>query len=185
MAKPSTNFPRAMKHGGYSNTTLLPNEDAKAFKKLHDDLRNELLPTGPLEEDIVLSIARLLWRKQNMSTYRAVEWAQKELERIHARYGPSYLPPLGQDYRSAAEIESDDNAREEELKAVTHDAEAFIEMRDLVTIERLYEDLEIINRLDSLIDRALKRLLMVRGVKSISASPPANSSRKRRVPPAA
>jgi hypothetical protein len=84
MAKPSTNFPRAMKHGGYSNTTLLPNEDAKAFKKLHDDLRNELLPTGPLEEDIVLSIARLLWRKQNMSTYRAVEWAQKELE-THSR----------------------------------------------------------------------------------------------------
>ena len=55
-----------------------------SFKKLHDDLRNELLPTGPLEEDIVLSIARLLWRKQNMSTYRAVEWTQNEISRIHA-----------------------------------------------------------------------------------------------------
>jgi hypothetical protein len=27
-----------MKHGGYSNTTLLPNEDATAFKKLHDEI---------------------------------------------------------------------------------------------------------------------------------------------------
>ena len=88
MVKPATKFPRAMKHGGYSNITLLPNEDAKAFKKLHDDLRNELLPTGPLEEDIVLSIARLLWRKQNMSTYRAVEWTQNEISRIDARLQP-------------------------------------------------------------------------------------------------
>jgi hypothetical protein len=163
MTRPGTKFPRAMKHGGYSNTTLLPNEDAKAFKKLHDDLRDELLPTGPLEEDIVLSIARLLWRKQNMSTYRAVEWTQNEIGRIHARCCPSYLPPMGEDYRSAAEIEAANKERDEELKALVPDAEAFIEMGELVTIERLYKDLEVIDRLDSLIDRSLKRLLMVRG----------------------
>jgi hypothetical protein len=63
--------------------------------------------------------------------------------------------------RTAAEIESDDKARTEELKAITLDAEAFIGISDLATIERLYEDLEIIARLDSLVDRSLKRLLMV------------------------
>ena len=83
MVKPATKFPRAVKHGGYSNTTLLPNEDAKAFKKLHGDLRDELLPIEPLEEDIVLSIARLLWRKENMSTYRVVKWANGRENQIH------------------------------------------------------------------------------------------------------
>jgi hypothetical protein len=68
---------------------------------------------------------------------------------------------------------------------VAPDAEAFIEMGELVTIERLYKDLEVIDRLDSLIDRSLKRLLMVRGVKSISASPLASSPKSRRIPPAA
>ena len=104
MAKPAPKFPRAMKHGGYSNITLLPNEDAKAFKELHDDLREDLLPTGPLEEDIILSIARLLWRKQNMLTYQAVEWTQKEIGRIHTRYGSWFLSELGTDRRTAAEI---------------------------------------------------------------------------------
>jgi hypothetical protein len=175
-----------MKHGGYSSITLLPNEDAKAFKKLHDDLRDELLPTGPLEEDIVLSIARLLWREQNMSTYRAVEWTQNEIRRIQAGCFPSYLPPMGKDYRTAAEIEAANKERDEELKAVARDAEAFIEMGEVVTIERLYKDLEVIDRLDSLIDRSLRRLLMVRGVKSISASSPlASSPKSRRIPPAA
>ena len=65
------------------------------------------------------------------------------------------------------------------------DAEVFIEMQDLVTIERLYKDLEVVDRLDSLIERSLKRLLMVRGVKSISASPTASSPKFRKIPPAA
>ncbi len=105
MAKPATHFPRAMKHGGYSNTTLLPNEDAKAFKKLHDDLRNELLPSGPLEEDVVLSIARLLWRKQNMSTYQAVEWTKRKVSEVHTKYGPkNAFATLNFDQRTPAEI---------------------------------------------------------------------------------
>ncbi len=140
MAKPTTHFPCAMKHGGYSNTTLLPNEDAKAFKKLHDDLRNELLPSGPLEEDVVLSIARLLWRKQNMSTYQAVEWTKRKVSEVHTRYGPkNAFATLNFDERTPAEIEADDKAREEELKAVTHDAEEFIEMGDLVNCRALIQ----------------------------------------------
>jgi hypothetical protein len=183
MAKPTTNFPRAMKHGGYSNTTLLPNEDANAFQKLHDGLRNELIPSGPLEEDVVLSIAHLLWRKRNMSTYQAVEWTKRKVNEVHARYGPkSAFPILNLDERTPAEIEADCEARKEELQAISRDAEAFIEMGELATVERLYEDLEINDRLDSLVDRALKRLL-IRGVKSMSVT--ASNQKTRRIPPAA
>ena len=49
---------------------LLPGEDAVAFEKLYDDLIIEWNPVGPLETDIVASIAHLTWRKQNLSTYR-------------------------------------------------------------------------------------------------------------------
>ena len=37
-----------------------------------------------------------------------------------------------------------------------------------MTIEQLFEDLSVMERLDSMIDRCVKRLLMVRGAKSMS-----------------
>ena len=49
-----------------------PGEDAAAFKKLHDALIAELSPAGALEEDIVSSIARLVWRKRHLATFRVV-----------------------------------------------------------------------------------------------------------------
>jgi hypothetical protein len=41
----------ALKHAGYSATTLLPGEDPAAFDKLHQDLIAEFHPDGPLEND--------------------------------------------------------------------------------------------------------------------------------------
>jgi hypothetical protein len=62
-------IPPALKHGGYSATTLLPGEDPAGFKKFHDALIAELSPVGALEEDIVASIARLEWRKRHLATF--------------------------------------------------------------------------------------------------------------------
>jgi len=59
----------ALKHGGYSATALLPGEDPAAFKKLHQDLIAEFNPSGALEDDIVATMARLVWRKQHLSTF--------------------------------------------------------------------------------------------------------------------
>jgi hypothetical protein len=61
------------KHAAYSTTALLPGEDPAAFKKLHQGLIAELIPNGPLEEDIVGTIAQLVWRKQNVGTFRIAE----------------------------------------------------------------------------------------------------------------
>jgi hypothetical protein len=66
----------ALKHGGYSGTSILPGEDAAAFEKLRRDLVDEFAPKGPLEEDIVMTITRLAWRKQNLSTYRKAAFAK-------------------------------------------------------------------------------------------------------------
>jgi hypothetical protein len=63
----------ALKHGGYSATALLPGEDPAAFKKLHEALTAEFSPVGALEEDITASIARLIWRKRHLATFKVVE----------------------------------------------------------------------------------------------------------------
>src|SRR4029077_18987968 len=56
----------ALKHGAYSTIGLLPGESPALFKKHQKVVLDEFRPNGPVELDIVLTIARLLWRKQNL-----------------------------------------------------------------------------------------------------------------------
>jgi hypothetical protein len=79
----------ALKHGGYAATALLPGEDPVAFEKLHRDLIAELVPNGALEDDIVATIAHLVWRKQNLSTFRIAELARNRCARLRSEK----LPP--------------------------------------------------------------------------------------------
>ena len=50
----------ALKHGAYSATAVLPGEDLAAFKKLHQECIAHYAPVGPLEDDVVATMARLL-----------------------------------------------------------------------------------------------------------------------------
>ena len=50
------------------------------------------------------------------------------------------------------------------------DQHALIELGQAATIEGLLRDLEVLERLDALIDRSLKRLLMLKGLKSLGNS---------------
>jgi hypothetical protein len=72
----------ALKHAGYSATALLPGEDPAAFETLHRALIAELSPVGALEDDIVADIARLIWRKQNLATFRIAELAKQRRQSI-------------------------------------------------------------------------------------------------------
>ena len=72
----------ALKHAGYSATTLLPGEDSAAFESLHRALITEFIPVGALEEDIVADIARLTWRKLNLATFRIAELAKERHRKI-------------------------------------------------------------------------------------------------------
>ena len=51
------------------------------------------------------------------------------------------------------------------------DVYKLIDIGEPATIDGLMKELDIKERLDGLIDRCLKRLLMVRGVKSLSSAP--------------
>src|SRR5215470_12903532 len=82
----------ALKHGGFSVTTLLPGEDPAAFEKLYQDLIAEFQPEGPSGNETVATIARLMWRKQNLETFRIAEAARKRYSAIRSAKVPSTTP---------------------------------------------------------------------------------------------
>jgi hypothetical protein len=84
----------AVKHGAYSATALLPGESPAEFEKLHRDLIAEFAPCGVLEDDIVMTMARLVWRKQNLTTLRIAGRAQeRRAEILHEKLdvNPTFL----------------------------------------------------------------------------------------------
>ena len=103
----------ALKHGGYSTTTIPPTESVAEFKKLHSDVISELVPNGALADDIVATITRLVWRKQNLPTFRTAEVARFKYEivmgREFSRMLPEQTPPP--EFRGRAEVYREADAK--------------------------------------------------------------------------
>jgi hypothetical protein len=179
-------LPPALKHAAYSTTSLLPGESRAEFEKLHKDLIVEFRPEGALEKDIVSTMARLLWRKQNLSILRKAELAKERSSSIRSKYvKPSLLGFLDQ-FKDVNQDEAYEAANEtanaEALKELGTDAYQLVEMGAAVTLDRLIQELEVRARLDAQIDGCLKRLLHVRGIKSLSMNGSSVPSQKR-LPP--
>jgi hypothetical protein len=159
----------ALKHGGYTATTLLPGEDRGAFEELHQALIAELAPVGALEEDTVSTIARVLWRKKNLSTFQRAALARARLNEIRTAIHR---------FRDEKDLEKDRAAQVQARKELG-DAFDLIEVGKKTTFDGLLEDLTVEERLDAIVDKSLKRLLMLKGVKSLNgssqnATPPPN-----------
>jgi hypothetical protein len=172
----------ALKHGGYSALGVLPGESRTEFEQHRKRLIGDLAPKGPLEDDIVSTLARLLWRKQNRSTFRTVAFAKARLnEIINDEIARRKIPPPPLALPIATESAEVQVAREEATRAGAEQAQKeFGELYELTSVDvatdaHLLEELAIEERLDALIEKCLKRLLMVRGVKSmvLSGSEPA------------
>jgi hypothetical protein len=161
----------ALKHGAYSATALLPGEDQAAFRELHQKIIAELVPVGALEDDIVATIARLLWRKQNLATLRIAAVAREHDDRIRARRLSFRTEAfLDIDDVTPAQREAAVQAAEEQARNELGDRYALVEIGETATVERLLQDLRVEERLDATIDKCLKRLLFLRGVKSLSTA---------------
>jgi hypothetical protein len=183
----------ALKHGGYAATVLLPGESIDEFEKLRRDLIANFTADGALEGDIVEDLAGRLWRKQNRATFRAAEVARQHYNAIVSRefdkLRASDLTEEEEDeekfvlewYGITEEKEIRRKAmlaeREKAIRAADDiarnelgDLYELAKMADTVTVACLMEDLAVEERLDAAIDKCLKRLLSVKGLKSISAS---------------
>jgi hypothetical protein len=169
----------------------LPGEDPAEFKKLHEKLVAEYKADDPLEQDIVTNIARLIWRKQNLATYRLAAAASARVDEINAELIPrqrtestiSLSPweePVGEP-PTPEEIRAGAAAAKEQVQKELGEFAKLAEMSDELSFETLLDELSVIDRIDGMIDRCLKRLLFVRGLKSItaSASGPASEGRLR------
>ena len=152
--------PPALKHGAYSTTAILPGEDATAFDALHQDLIADFAPAGRLEEDVVATIARLAWRKHNFVIFRSAELARQRCEAgaTQAQRGTSW---------------------QSELRAAQHSVSTSEQAGESLTIDRLSKDLEIEERIDGMIDKCLKRLLFLRGLKSLPVAAPRPAPQQR------
>ena len=84
MPTPVNKIHPALKHGGYAATAILPGENRPDFEKLHQSLIAELAPVGALEDDIVATMARFVWRKQNLATVRLAELAGERRQAIQS-----------------------------------------------------------------------------------------------------
>ena len=77
-------------------------------------------------------------------------------------------------------------AEHKEATRIAHDqarkdlgnAYALVEVGEAATVDRLLSDLEIEERLEAKIEKCLKRLLVLRGVKSVSTTYPSASPRR-------
>jgi hypothetical protein len=166
----------ALKLGAYAATTLLPGENPAHFEKLHRELIAELAPNGALEENIVSSIARWVWRKQNLATIRVAE-RSRYLAIRSARLPDNILGMLGD--TDLAKSEQAMRAAEDEAREELGDRYRLVEIGETATFDGLEKDLGIEERLDGMIDRCLKRLLFLRGLKSISAASSSSAPQRR------
>jgi hypothetical protein len=150
----------ALKHAGYSATSILPGESASEFEKLHRELISELTPNGALEEEIVATIAHLLWRRKNLITFRIAELAKQRMSKIR----DAILPKIDNVVPRSEESVEFEKIFIEKLRAADNQARkelgelyALVEMGEEATVDRLMKDLEVQERLDGMIDKYLKR----------------------------
>ena len=179
----------ALKHGGYAATHILPGESVAAFDKLHRDLTADFTAEGALEADIVEDLAARLWRKQNLATFRTVEVARRRYDEIKDRHanpfaGLVFVPEAEirkmreaheqRELRKKAELAERENAiraaDEIARNELGEDTYELAKIADTLTLACLMKDLAVEERLDAMIDKCIKRLLMAKGIKSISAS---------------
>jgi hypothetical protein len=145
-------------------TTTERHCDQSDFDTLQRDLIAEFTPSGALENDIVMTMARLLWRKQNLRTLRLGEAARTHYAKIRNEHAVQPIPTLEYQVESEEGIQ----AAEDQAKRELGENYRFVDIGDAATFAALTKELDIKERMDSLIERCLKRLLYVRGLKSIS-----------------
>lgn len=165
-------LPSALKHGAYSEATLLPGEDPDEFEALHKDLIADLKPNGRMEEETVLSIARLTWRRQNLARFELGQLSHyvfETLERLLAEKGDDTIRKFDKEILAAFDKVAEVSKRAREAKG-TRPAVEVVEGWKVAVLARLMKELDVEQRLDAMIDRLLKRLLFVRGLKSITSS---------------
>jgi hypothetical protein len=162
--------PPAFKHGGYSAIAVLPGENRAEFEKLHRELVSEYLPSGPLQQLIVMDMARLIWRREHLAIFQVAKIAREPFASEERNYSGTFETVRDSEELKAAEcaasIKSDENQARKELE----DMYDLVAAGEIVTVPFLLRELDLTERLNRMIDSCIKRLLQAKGLSSISLS---------------
>jgi hypothetical protein len=85
----------ALKHGAFVTEIFIFEEDWNEFERLHNELVEEFRPSGRMEEEIVLEIAKLRWRK-----LRIEQFYVHEADLLRAHPGEEGMEKLATNKRS-------------------------------------------------------------------------------------
>jgi hypothetical protein len=205
--KSRTRQNNALKHGAFAAEISIFDEDRSEFETLHKQLVEEFQPSGRMEEDIVLEIAKLRWCKlriEHLYVHEAYSLrshpAQKDMEKLatifnavhmgtpcdlvwqKAKELPTELFDLLKAYVKAPTKEVDDEWIEWFKKSAHYvywtshalfseqcKAPSFLGETAPKLMELSAKRIAIEERLDAMIDRALKRLAQLKTYKEVLA----------------
>jgi hypothetical protein len=178
MSKNRRDLPTAFKHGIYSAIGLLPTEDPAEFKKFKQEIFDDYQPVGRSETIIVEEIAGWQWRLQHLPTYDLARRARERHTAIYSKLDPPgrwFPPPLlgfepEPETRSPEELEALRKTVKKQARTELGSAIELLNIGEVATIEYLEKELGIREKLHAMIVRLEKRLLFLRGIKSISSS---------------
>ena len=122
-------------------------------------------------------MVRLLWRKNNLRTLNIAKFARDRYSAIVNANVDSDFPPMA--IVDPVKREEQMHAAEDQAQKELGEAYEFIAAGEAATFEGLMKELDIEGRLDAAMSGCLKKLLLVRGVKSISETPLPTSRPKR------
>jgi hypothetical protein len=151
----------ALRSGLYSALGVLPTESKAGFRKLNKGLVDEFHPDGASEIDLVDDIARLMWRKQNMHTYRLSYQArrlrhQTIAERMSEMSDPQYL-----------DVEQVKKEVEEEVRLELATDSGLLDLGPMISDKGLEHELNLSDRFDAAIARKIKQLFQLKAMKQV------------------
>jgi len=162
----------------HPETAVLPGEDRIEFEKLHSDLITEFCPDGALEHRTVADLARFIWRKQNLATFRTAELASRRYHDLKSPVDRSW-PPI--DIAEFEKFVAKHRAQEELIrKELGEQTYALAKASKAAEVKPFIEDLNIEERLDAMIDRCLQRLWFLKEFALLKHSAPSYRTKLQR-----
>jgi hypothetical protein len=76
----------AVELGPDTKLMILPGENRREFEDLHKGIAEELAPDGLIEEDLVLTVAKCIWRKWRYQCFLAAKVAAAACDPTHEAY---------------------------------------------------------------------------------------------------
>ena len=167
----------ALKHGAFTVTALLPGESAAALQKLQQELIAEWVPNGAFEHATVAHLGHLLWRRRNLGTFRLAAFVQRRSHQLRDNLVTMIDQPKSHEASefSRGFIEKCRTAEAEARKHFGDELYGLAEMGDQATLDHLMKELAVQERLDGMIERCIKNLMLARGLKSLSIAPASTS----------